>query len=203
MKNAIYLIFLLVIGCATQNNNQSLQQENKRIINARYERLKNDEVVKLISNKIWLDDIKNAPLSYFVNSEYSNSTEKQSINRLNELMQISNAETEKFVLERNLPLTDLMRLSFSANSALLVDLYNEKITYGEYATKKRDMSTYFDMAVIQRSNQVAAIEQQRRDAAYVNLQNYLMNQNLVNSLNQPARISPFSCSKLGQTINCW
>jgi hypothetical protein len=97
----------------------------------------------------------------------------------------------------------LLNLATAATSSLIVDLYIGKITYGEFAVKRRDLVNYYDAALMERGRQITAAEKTQRDAAFSGLQNYLLNQNLVNTLNQPNRISPFTCNRMGTMVNCW
>lgn len=201
---SIVSIAFTIFGCANaQVSQQVLQQETQNFLRSMYYRLQIDGEVSKLSTKIWLDDIKKTPLPYYANSEKVSSEEKPAIERLNQLNTIFNEERSALISKYNLPIVDLLSLSAAASSSLIVDLYVGKLTYGEYAIKKRDLSNNFDSALLERGRQVTAAEKVQRDAAFNGLQNYLINQNLINTLNQPARISPFTCSRLGTMVNCW
>ncbi len=208
MKSALKSIFAiftsLFLGNASgQISQQALQLEVQNLTRSFYTRMQNDGELRKISEKIWLDDVKTMPLRYYSNAEAVNDEEKTAIERLNQLTIIFNEEREGLIRKYNLPVSDLVNLANAAVSSLIVDLYVKKITYGEYAIKRREISNNFDAAIIERGRQLTAAENQKRDAAFNRLQNFLLNQNLVNTLNQPARISPFTCTRMGTMVNCW
>lgn len=208
MKSALKSIFAiftsLFLGNASgQISQQALQLEVQNLTRSFYTRMQNDGELRKISEKIWLDDVKTMPLRYYSNAEAVNDEEKTAIERLNQLTIIFSEEREGLIRKYNLPVSDLVNLANAAVSSLIVDLYVKKITYGEYAIKRREISNNFDAAIIERGRQLTAAENQKRDAAFNRLQNFLLNQNLVNTLNQPARISPFTCTRMGTMVNCW
>ena len=194
----------LLIGCANaQVSQQALQQEVQTFLRSTYARMQSDSELMKVSKKIWLDDIKKTPLAYYSNAEKVSDEDKPAIERLNQLKTIFNEETEQLIRKYNLPVLDLLNLSTAATSSLIVDLYIGKISYGEFAVKRRELVNYYDAALIERGRQITAAENKQRDAAFSGLQNYLLNQNLVNTLNQPTRISPFTCNRMGTMVNCW
>jgi len=208
MKSVLKPIFVLVtsllLGCANaQVSQQALQQEAQTFLRSTYSRMQSDSELMKVSSKIWLDDIKKTPLSYYSNTAKVNDEDKPAIERLNQLKTIFNDETEQLIRKYNLPVLDLLNLATAATSSLIVDLYIGKITYGEFAMKRRELVNFYDAALIERGRQITAAENKQRDAAFSGLQNYLLNQNLVNTLNQPARISPFTCNRMGTMVNCW
>jgi len=204
LKSLLVLVTSILIGCANaQVSQQALQQEVQTFLRSTYLRMQSDSELMKVSKKIWLDDIKKTPLAYYSNSEKVSDEDKPAIERLNQLKTIFNDETEQLIRKYNLPVLDLLNLSTAATSSLIVDLYIGKISYGEFAVKRRELVNYYDAALIERGRQITAAENKQRDAAFNGLQNYLLNQNLVNTLNQPTRISPFTCNRMGTMVNCW
>jgi hypothetical protein len=204
LKSFLVIAISLLIGCANaQVSQQALQQEVQTFLRSTYARMQSDSELMKVSKKIWLDDIKKTPLAYYSNAEKVSDEDKPAIERLNQLKTIFNEETEQLIRKYNLPVLDLLNLSTAATSSLIVDLYIGKISYGEFAVKRRELVNYYDAALIERGRQITAAENKQRDAAFNGLQNYLLNQNLVNTLNQPARISPFTCNRMGTMVNCW
>jgi hypothetical protein len=180
-----------------------LQQEVQTFLRSTYARMQSDSELMKVSKKIWLDDIKKTPLSFYSSSEKVSDEDKPAIERLNQLKIIFDQETEQLIRKYNLPILDLLNLASAATSSLIVDLYIGKLTYGEFAIKRRELVNYYDAALIERGRQITATEKMQRDAAFNSLQNYLLNQNLVTTLNQPARISPFTCNRMGTMVSCW
>ena len=208
MKSVLKPIFVLVtsllLGSASaQVSQQALQQEAQTLLRSTYSRMQSDSELIKVNKKIWLDDIKKTPLAYYSNAEKVSEEDKPAIERLNQLKTIFDGETEQLIRKYNLPILDLLNLASAATSSLIVDLYIGKITYGEFAVKRRELVNYYDAALIERGRQISAAEKMQRDAAFSGLQNYLLNQNLVNTLNQSARISPFTCNRMGTMVNCW
>jgi hypothetical protein len=205
MKKLLTLLSLVLLPhiANAQASQQAIQQEAQAFLRSTYTRMQSDSELMKVSRKIWLDDIKKTPLSYYSNAEKVSEEDKPAIERLNQLKTIFNEETEQLIRKYNLPVLDLLSLATAATSSLIVDLYIGKITYGEFAVKRRDLVNYYDAALIERGRQITAAEKTQRDAAFSGLQNYLLNQNLVNSLNQPTRISPFTCNRMGTMVNCW
>jgi hypothetical protein len=204
LKSFLVIATSLLLGCANaQNTQQAIQQEAQAFLRSTYIRMQSDTELMKVSRKIWLDDIKKTPLAYYSNAEKVSEDDKPAIERLNQLKTIFNEETEQLIRKYNLPVLDLLNLATAATSSLIVDLYIGKISYGEFAIKRRDLVNYYDAALMERGRQIAATEKMQRDAAFSGLQNYLLNQNLVNTLNQPARISPFTCNRMGTMVNCW
>lgn len=204
IKVSIAIVTSLLLGSAnSQISQQALQQEAQSFLRSTYTRMQSDSELIKVSKKIWLDDIKKTPLAYYSNIEKISEEDKPAIERLNQLKIIFNEETEQLIRKYNLPVLDLLNLATAATSSLIVDLYIGKITYGEFAVKRRELVNYYDAALIERGRQITAAEKTQRDAAFSGLQNYLLNQNLVNTLNQPARISPFTCNRMGTMVNCW
>jgi hypothetical protein len=204
LKSFLVIATSLLLGCANaQNTQQAIQQEAQAFLRSTYARMQSDSELMKVSKKIWLDDIKKTPLSYYSNAEKVSEDDKPAIERLNQLKTIFNEETEQLIRKYNLPVLDLLNLATAATSSLIVDLYIGKISYGEFAVKRRDLVNYYDAALMERGRQITAAENKQRDAAFSGLQNYLLNQNLVNTLNQPTRISPFTCNRMGTMVNCW
>lgn len=187
-----------LIGCATaQPSQQSFELEAKNLAQSILLRMENDNELQIVSKKIWLGDTKNTPLSFYSIDEKVSSEEKRAIQQFEKLRSINFTEIESLIKKYNYPVLDLINLSNAANSSLVVDLYLGKVTYGQFAIKRKELWDFYNAAIIERSRQVAATQQVQRDAAFIGLQNYLVNQNLINSFNQPARINPFP-----QPIRC-
>ena len=130
-KSLLVLVTSLLIGCANaQVSQQALQQEVQNLLRSGYSRMQSDSELMKVSSKIWLDDIKKTPLSYYSNTAKVNDEDKPAIERLNQLKTIFNEETEQLIRKYNLPVLDLLNLATAATSSLIVDLYIGKITYG-------------------------------------------------------------------------
>ena len=77
-----------------------------------------------------------------------------------------------------------------------LELILGKVTYGDYALRSKAIGDKMDEALAARDQKVMA----QRAAAF---STYLYNQQLINAVNQPKTITPFSCRKVGHTYHCF
>ena len=92
LKTLLALVTSLLLGSANaQVSQQALQQEVQTFLRSTYSRMQSDNELMKVSSKIWLDDIKKTPLSYYSNTAKVNDEDKPAIERLNQLKTIFNA----------------------------------------------------------------------------------------------------------------
>ena len=151
LKSLLLVVTSLLIGCANPPvTQQALQQETQAFLRSTYARMQSDSELMKVSGKIWLDEMKKTPLSYYSNTEKVSNDDKPAIERLNQLKATFDNERNELVRKYNLPVTDILNLATAATTSLIVDLYVGKITYGEFAIKNREVSNSFDSAIIER-----------------------------------------------------
>jgi hypothetical protein len=107
----------------------------------------------------------------------------------------------------------ISEIRHAANLSLAAELYAGKNTYGEYNNRRLELVSKFIEAMQQReievrrdqmrAAQVAAQQSMAVSAAFSNFQTYLSNQQLINQQLQPTRIAPFTCTRFGNTTNCY
>ena len=203
LKSVFIISCFFLTACETmRQSEQDIRQGLQSFHQKKAQTLKNDMDVQKLKDKIWLDNLNTTPLSYYSNNTYALDHEKKSIERFAELEQVFAQERNSLILKSKMPLEDLVNMANAASYSLIIDLYNEKITYGQFATKRREIGINFDNALAERDRRDAEDQRARNDIASRNLQNYLINQNLINSLNQPARIVPFTCNRFGSMVTC-
>ena len=91
---------------------------------------------------------------------------------------------------------DIVNAGVSAGENNLLELILGKVTYGEYAFRSKTVTDKMKEALAARDQQVMA----QQAAAF---SSYLYNQQLINAVNQPRTITPFSCRKVGHTYHCF
>jgi hypothetical protein len=108
-------------------------------------------------------------------------------------------------------------LQKAASSSLLAELYGGTITYGEFNRRRLQIAANALNAMQERTEEIRkdarqqayaqqVLDTQRSIAASTALQNYygfLNQQRLVNQQFMPARVTPFTCTRLGNTMNCY
>ena len=92
---------------------------------------------------------------------------------------------------------------FASTFSIFIDLYDGKISYGEFHKMKKEL-----LEKTQESAQEAWKFKQANQTNKFNqinktLQDYLITQKLINEVFQPARRQSFVCTHNGNIINCW
>jgi hypothetical protein len=109
LKFFLVIATSLLLGCASpQITQQALQQETQTFLRSTYSRMQSDSELMKVSGKIWLDDMKKTPLSYYSNTEKVSNEDKPAIERLNQLKVIFDNERNELVRKYNLPVTDML-----------------------------------------------------------------------------------------------
>ena len=94
MKKLLALLSLVLLSHSAnaQASQQAIQQEAQAFLRSTYTRMQSDSELMKVSRKIWLDDIKKTPLSYYSNAEKVSEEDKPAIERLNQLKTIFNVQ---------------------------------------------------------------------------------------------------------------
>lgn len=203
LRSILLCVLAMILGGCASVDREQMRTEAKNLMDSRVSRLKSDPLLLNMSTKLWFGPTRQMPLEYFDNKSIVVDSEKVAVNRLHEWNLIFANETQEFIVKYNLPYLDLLSLSRAAHATLVADLYLGKITYGDFSRRTHELSITFDRAMLNRDAEMARQAKVDQSIALQNLGNYLNQQQLINAMNQPARIAPFSCNKMGSTINCW
>ena len=195
----ILVLGLLLSGCETLNTerkNDILDYE-KALENFENE-VANDKNLDLIRSKLWFDEVETAPFKYLVNKEYVSTKEKKALEKYQEHVARLNLLVKPAIRHLSMRDATLYEQYSAAEFSIFIDLYQGKITYGDYHLKSKDLRKRFD-------------EEANRNVNYNNnnsvvdndLTDYLILNDLINQSNQSTRIQPFTCTNLGGFINCY
>ena len=91
---------------------------------------------------------------------------------------------------------DIIDAGNSASENNRIELIMGKVTYGDYALRSKAIGDKMNEALTARDQQIMA----QRAAAF---STFLYNQQLINAVNQPRTIAPFSSRKVGHTYHCF
>lgn len=178
----------LLVGCA--NPMQSAQLEMQRIKEAQASRFESDPLARKITGRMWLAEINDAPLRYFTNKEFVSESEKPVLERLDEINKRNGRETEEFFrtyAPHALPILEAHR---SASFSLFVKLYEGKISYGDYHVARKEITTKSREALHERDREIAQRIREDQARATNNFINFLVSQQLVDTLRQPTYVMP-------------
>jgi len=136
------------------------------------------------------------PLYFYEINEYPTEAEKKALKiyygYAKGWQEIFNTTVNQYTRAYN----DIWVAGNSAGNSLKIELIIGKLTYGEYALRMKMVADKQQEAALARDNQVMA----QQAAAF---SSYLYNQQLINAVNQPRTITPFSCRKVGHTYHCF
>ena len=139
-----------------------------------------------------------------MNKNFVKENERKALERFQSLRAAFDEDGRNYFKTYSPPTYELFNYLTVARFSLFVDLYNGKISYGDYALKIKDLVASYDKAVAERYREIDRYEAQVRSEALNRFITQLNNQQLINTLNNsPARVAPFSCSNYGATIRCW
>jgi len=195
---AIILLGLFLSGCETLNTerkNDILAYEKA------YENFKNevanDKNLDPIRSKFWFDEIATAPFKNFANKEYVNTKEKKALEKYQE--HVARVMLVAKPAMRNLSMREatLFEQWNAGLFSIFIDLYQGKITYGDYHLKKKEMSGRYEEEINRNVNY------NNNSVVDNDLTDYLILNDLINQSNQSTRMQPFTCTNLGGFINCY
>ena len=198
--SAMVLFFLM--GCVSNFDkaNEESKLSGEKYLNA----LKTEKLLDPIRDKIYFGMLSDTPFSYYVNKDFVKENERKALEKFQSIKAVFDSEGRLFFEKYSPHFLELFNYLTAARFTIFTDLYNGKITYGDYALKIKEVVASYNKAREQRELEIQLHASQIRSQALNTFITQLNNQQLINSLNNsPARIAPFSCNNYGATIRCW
>ena len=196
---AIILLGLFLSGCETLNTerkNDFLTLE-KAVENYDND-VANDKNLEPIRSKLWMAEIESVPFKYYVNKEYVNTKEKKALEKYQEYVARLMLVAKPAMRHLSMRDATLFEQWNAALFSIFIDLYQGKITYGDYHLKRKEISEKYDEEInrnVNYNNNNSVVDNDLTD--------YLILNDLINQSNQSTRIQPFTCTNLGGFINCY
>jgi hypothetical protein len=197
----IIIASLILVGCV---NDFAANEEAKMNRQKYIQSLTNDKTLDPIRDKIYFGALSETPFSYFVNKSFVKDSERKALENFQSINAVFTSEGRNHFQKNSPHLYELYNYLTVARFTIFTDLYNGKISYGEYAVKNKEVLANYDKAREQRQLEIQRYNAQIVSEAVNSFVTQLNNQQLINTLNNsPARIAPFTCQNYGRTINCW
>lgn len=144
-------------------------------------------------------------LSQFANPELLAGSERVALATYYSMMSEYQEKYTNIIRQFNPEIADIFELNKAAFTTLVIDLYTQKISFGQYNKTVFESQIKMDEAirlrdleiVTNRTNQVAAV-----GVAMTNYAQYLQTQQLINAQNRPIRVVPFTCVRSGNSTTC-
>ena len=198
-----YFFFNIEGGAyAFLNKQNNYEKEMENFADRVEKRLNKDKNLKIIESKVWFKKGQ-TPFKYFVNKDYVKEEDKKALEKLQNHLAINQSEYLK-IENKHFPFnTPYLEKYFASTFTLFLDLYDGKISYGEYHKIKKDLLERTKQSAqeawkFKQANQPNKFEQINKA-----FQDYLITQKLINDVFQPTRKQNFTCTQNGKIINCW
>lgn len=179
MKKVLALICLslALTGCSTinrinqQQNTAQINTQKQQLIDQAdqcYASLPSDPAIKPISGKVAFQ-VKDQTLPMYSNNSKPTAKEKVAIQHWYEKAQTCRKYVDAAIQLENIPeFSQVTAANWGANQQLFIDLYSGKITYGQFATGRKNVQVETDKAMdlaVGAANQRAADAKAKEDAA--------------------------------------
>lgn len=174
-----------------------------------FQQIKNNPQLNIISSKLSLDSVSEQTFAMLTNTNKPNEAEKAAISLFADLRKNCFKEYDKSQFNTPLAIKSIDNSAISAIENLLVMLYNDKLTYGEFSKARQEIANARDSAIVEidkelrtnaanahaRAEQIA-IQRTAAIAAMQNanagIQNSIANQNAAEALKNQALKIEFS-----------
>lgn len=163
--------YLVVFNLKDPGQDRKIIKEHEQYLNC-VKNLSSDPSLNAISSKVPFGDIKQQSFMMLANNEKPTEQEKLAIAAYGERNKQCQNYLDLYLNSSGAPseYVALTRTTNATKDELLVDLYNGKITYGEYSSLLQKLGGNYDAAVaqIERSLKANAADAKARDAIIAN-----------------------------------
>ena len=198
MKKALLALTstILLSGCVAMMLTADLNQQELEY----WTPLLANPELDVLDGKVWRGTPGNSnevrPLYFYEINEYPTEFEKRALRILYGYNKGWTDIAKNTINKYSRAYNDIVNAGVSAHENNRIELILGKVTYGEYAFRSKTISDKMKEALAARDQQVMA----QQAAAF---SSYLYNQQLINAVNQPKTVTPFSCRKVGHTYHCF
>ena len=132
----IFFIIWSTNSFAFSNESNKYQNEITEFADRIERKMKSDKDLEIISEKIWFQRGQ-APFKYFVNKEFVRKKEKKALEKLQNHWAVNQREYLK-IENKYFPFnTPYFEKYFASTFSIFIDLYDGKISYGEFHKMKK------------------------------------------------------------------
>lgn len=181
------LISLAVLsGCTTPRESliKAWERDKSELQSRTASRFDSDTTVSSLRHKIWLSEINGAPLQYFVDKGYPSENELEVIARIDAISKQNFYDFRAYVTKYYPEHMAIAEAYGMEEFSLIQKLYEQKISYGEYHTLKREIVAKHAAAITERRRELEARIPESQSFATSAFTNFLIAQQLLNNINQ-------------------
>lgn len=196
----VFFAFLILTGFSSKQKNY--ESEIKDSADKLFKELRADKEVQILKDNYHLEQGE-TPFKYYVNKNFVKENEKKALEKLTNYR--ARAQKEILRIEQkyfpfNVP---FLEKYFAATFTPFMDLYEGKISYGQYFKIKKELWDKMREASREAYKYAQANQPNQFDRIHNAFRDYLITQKLINDAFQPTRRQQFTCTTHGKITNCW
>ena len=202
MKKISLFLAIFLILTAFSNNQKNYESEMKDSANKLLKELKADKEVQILKDNYYLEQGE-VPFKYYVNKNFVQENEKKALEKLQNYRARAQKEmlrVEKKYFPFNVP---FLEKYFAAGFTQFMDLYEGKISYGEFFKIRKELWDKTIAASKEAFRYAQSNQPNQFDRIHNAFRDYLITQKLINDVFQPTRKQTFTCVQNGNLTNCW
>ena len=202
---AVGILSLALAGCAGRPSETSqaeaYNRAAQRLSGAMDQAIDGNRAFDPIRGKVGLKGVNSITFEMLANTNKPTETERAAILEYAKLRDTHVKQARALEAQYEDPYTRINEAQSRTITALLADLYNGSLSYGEFAKKRQEIAAVSDEAR-ERILSALAADADREEQAYLNrLNSYLLRQP-TQPLQQPAPRLRTTCTRIGNTVFC-
>jgi len=202
MKKTVLLLCTFLVLTAFSTDPKNYQEEYKISFDKLFIELSTDKEVQVLKENIHLQQGE-VPFKYYVNKNFVKENEKKALEKFQNYR--ARAQKEILRIEQkyfpfNVPFFEKL---FAATFSVFMDLYEGKITYGQYYKITKDLFEKSKESAQEAYKYAQSNQPNQFDRIHNAFRDYLITQKLINDVFQPTRRQQFTCTTHGKITNCW